>query len=73
MARLKIADIVAKSEDELAGFVGEQRRKLAQLNIDSRTKKLSNVKEMATIKRSIAQALTIQREREITRLENSNG
>lgn len=68
---MKLAKITEKQGGELTQFVLDQQKALAGLVIDMRTKKVTNVKEIAAVKRSIAQALTIQRQREIAQAEQS--
>lgn len=62
---MKLKELRTKSPQELTALVSEQRRQLAQLQVDSRTKKLSNVKQFAQIKRTIARALTLVREQQL--------
>ena len=65
MAKLKSKDLQAKDAKELVKLIDEQRVKLRQLMIDSRTKKLSNVKEMNQIKKNVARALTTLRQQQL--------
>lgn len=66
---MKIKDIAEKNPKELVQMVTDQRTKLASLRVDLRTGKVPNIKEIASVRRSIAQALTIQRQRELTDME----
>ncbi len=68
---MKLAEIVEKSDKELEQLISERRGRLADLQIEMRTKKVTNIKEIQTVKKAIAQALTIARQREISRLENT--
>jgi ribosomal protein L29 len=68
---MKLVDITKKNEQELATVIADLRRDLAQAHVDLRTKEVKNVKQIAGIKKSLARALTIAREREITREEQS--
>lgn len=69
---MKLTDIAQKNDAELQVFVDESRGKLAQTVIDARTKEMNNVKALAGIKRSIARALTIQRQRELSKQEQTS-
>jgi ribosomal protein L29 len=66
MAKLKSKDLQTREAKELVKLIEEQRAKLRQLVIDSRTKKLSNVKEMNQIKKNVARALTTLRQQQLT-------
>jgi ribosomal protein L29 len=66
---MKLQDITSKTDQELAELIKTEREALAKAVIESRTKEVKNVKALAAHKKSIAQALTIAREREITKEE----
>jgi ribosomal protein L29 len=66
---MKLKDITAKTDQELAALIQSERDALAKAVIDSRTKEIKNVKTLAAHKKTIARALTIAREREITAME----
>jgi ribosomal protein L29 len=66
---MKLADITKKNDLELVELVTTSRQQLTTVVIDSRTKEVKNVKQIAALKRIIARALTIQREREIAAQE----
>ena len=72
MANLKVKDLQAKTEKELTDLINEQRTKLSQLMVDSRTKKISNVKEFSHLKKSIARALTLLRARELEKEQTND-
>lgn len=63
---MKITDIVQKSDKELVVLLAEQRAKLAELRVDYRVKQVSNIKEIAAVRKTIARINTIVRERAIT-------
>jgi ribosomal protein L29 len=66
---MKLQDITKKTDQELAEFLISERKALATAVIDSRTKEIKQVKTQAAHKKTIARALTIQREREIAKEE----
>lgn len=68
---MKLAEITAKTDAELATFVTAQQKQLADVVIEMRTKQVTNVKQIAAIKQSIARAKTILRERELSKLEQT--
>lgn len=68
---IKLVQITSTNDQELVKLIDDQRAELAKLLIDGRTKKMSNVKQIKTTKRVIAQALTIQRERQLAVLEQA--
>lgn len=70
---MKLKQISEKNMKELDILITESRVKAAELVISMRTAKVSNVKELHQIKRQIAQALTIKRQRELAEREVSNG
>lgn len=67
---MKTADVRQKSDAELQTLLTDSRQQLAQLAIDTRTKQGGNVKQIAAIKKTIARALTIHRQRELEQEEN---
>ncbi|MBW3538397.1 50S ribosomal protein L29 [Candidatus Parcubacteria bacterium] len=69
---MKLREIAEKTDGELEQLAAEQRSRLAQIALERRTKKVTNVKEAAGVKRTIARALTIKRQRHIAQLENQN-
>lgn len=68
---MKIADITKKNEQELVQLIADLRKELAEAHVDLHTKEVKNVKQIAGIRKSLARALTIAREREIAREEQS--
>ena len=71
MSRLKFKEIAAKSDKELQTMIDDNRKKLAQARIDMRTKQVKNVKEIHSLKLSLAQALTAQRQKLDAKEENN--
>ncbi|HEY6736744.1 MAG TPA: 50S ribosomal protein L29 [Candidatus Saccharimonadia bacterium] len=63
---MKLADITKLTTKELADLLKTERAALAQAVIDSRTKEVKNVKTINGHKKTIARALTISRERELS-------
>lgn len=63
---MKITDIVQKSDKELTTMLAEQQAKLAELRVDYRVEQVSNIKEIAAVRKTIARIHTIARERAIT-------
>jgi ribosomal protein L29 len=68
---MKLADIAQKNDVELADLITKQRTALSEAVIEARTKEVKNVKTQYAIKRTIARALTITRQRELAALENN--
>jgi ribosomal protein L29 len=66
---MKLKDITAKTDQELATLIISEREAYAKAVIESRTKEIKNVKILAAHKKTIARALTIAREREIIKEE----
>ena len=66
---MKITDITKKSDKELNDFIVSSRAELAKVVIDSRTKEVRDTQAQGRLKKTIAQALTIQRERQIIQEE----
>jgi ribosomal protein L29 len=62
---IKLSELTSKSDHELNTFITTERSALAQAIIDSRTKEVKGVKILHAHKKTIARALTIQRERQI--------
>lgn len=69
---MKTADIADKTEKELGQMITDQRSQLAKLAVDFRTKSVTNVKQIKLVKRDLARALTLQRERQITSQESKD-
>lgn len=68
---MKLTDITPKNDVELADLIIKQRTALSEAVIEARTKEVKNVKTQYAIKRTIARALTIQRQREIVAQESN--
>jgi ribosomal protein L29 len=66
---MKLQDITKKTDQELTDLIVSEREALSKAVIESRTKEVKNVKALAAHKKTIARALTIAREREITKEE----
>lgn len=66
---MKIKQLAEMTNKELAQTIDSQRAKLGDLAIDFRTKKVSNVREVRLVRRTVARALTVQRQRELTVVE----
>jgi large subunit ribosomal protein L29 len=66
---MKIKQLAEMTDKELTQAVTDQQGKLGDLAIDFRTKKVSNVREVRQVKRTIARALTIQRQRQFMQAE----
>lgn len=65
MKKNEIEELRRKSLDELKKIVTADREKLRQLKFDLAAGKVKNVREIRKIKRRIAQALTVLREKSI--------
>ena len=63
---MKLAEMITKTDKELRDLVTETRKQLVTQLIDSRTKQVANVKAVGATKRQLAQALTIERQRQET-------
>ncbi len=66
---MKITDITKKTDKELAQFIQSSREELAKAVVESRTKEVRDTKTLGRLKKTIAQALTIERERQIVQEE----
>lgn len=66
---IKLTEITKKTDAELRDFIQQQRAELAKTVIESRTKEVHDTKQLGRLKKTIAQALTIAREREIAKME----
>ena len=61
---MKAKELRNKSTKELHKNLADARAKLAKLNVEFRTKEVKNVREIRTVKKSIATILTIIAEKE---------
>ncbi len=68
---MKLADIAQMNDKELNELIVKQRVALAEAVIEAKTKEVRNVKTQYAIKRTIARAQTIARQREIIALETN--
>jgi ribosomal protein L29 len=69
---MKLAKITEKNDKELEALITDSRAKVASLVIDLRTKKVTNVKELNQVKKTLARALTVTRQRELKLQEEAN-
>ena len=70
---MKLKDIITKSDKELQSLVADSHKAIASLVIDMRTKEVKGVKQIAAHKRTVARALTILRQRELTAQSANKG
>jgi large subunit ribosomal protein L29 len=70
---MKAPEMAQKTDKELETIITTTREKLAELRVDFRTKKVSDIKEINRLKKDLARALTLQRERQIAEMEKANG
>lgn len=68
---MKPADIMQKTDQELATLLTDTQKQLGQLTLEMRTKQTKNVKQIWALKRTRARVLTAQRVRELK--EQTNG
>jgi ribosomal protein L29 len=66
---MKITEITKKTDKELEQFIVSTREELAKAVVDSRTKEVKDTKVLGRLKKTIAQAQTILRERQIVQEE----
>lgn len=62
---MKLAEIVSKTDKELATLETETRQALGTLVIESRTKESKNVKAILASRKQLARVLTISRQRKL--------
>ncbi len=70
---MKLNDIKLKNDKELATVLADTQKNLSDSIVEMRTKQFSDVKRISRLKKTVARVQTIQRERELTKLEESNG
>lgn len=70
---MKLAKITEKTDKELEALIADSRKKAAELVLNLRTQKVANIKELHLVKRTVARALTVKRQRELAELEKNNG
>jgi large subunit ribosomal protein L29 len=61
---MKAKELRNQSNKELQKKLADSRSKLAQLSVDYRTKEVKNVREIRSLKRTIARILTIMSEQD---------
>jgi large subunit ribosomal protein L29 len=61
---MKAKELKNQSNKELQKKLADTRAKIAQLNVDYRTKEVKNVREIRSLKRTVARILTIMSEQE---------
>jgi large subunit ribosomal protein L29 len=59
---MKAKELKNQSNKELQKKLADTRAKIAQLNVDYRTKEVKNVREIRSLKRTVARILTIMSE-----------
>ncbi len=69
---MKLQDITKLNETELASLITSTQVELSTAVIESRTKEIKDVKQIGRLKKTIARALTIAREREIIKEEQAS-
>lgn len=70
---MKIKEIAEKKDKELDKFIADQKAKLLKSSFDVATKESGKVRELRAIKKDIARALTVKRERELIQEETQKG
>jgi len=65
---MKAKELRNQSNKELQKKLADSRSKLAQLSVDYRTKEVKNVREIRSLKRTIARILTIMSEQDKAQL-----
>ena len=60
---MEVSELRQKSKEELAKLVGDEREKLRNLRFDLASGKVKNVREIRKIKKDIARALTLIKEK----------
>lgn len=61
---MKAKELRNQSNKELQKKLVDNRAKLAQLNVEYRTKEVKNVREIRSLKRDVARILTIMSEQD---------
>ncbi len=62
---MKVKDIAAKNDKELAVLIADRRKQVADLVIASRTKESKNVKAILAARKQLARSLTIAHQRQL--------
>jgi len=66
---MKAKQIAEKKEKELEKFITDTKNNLLKLSFDVRTKESNKVRDIRKLKRDLARAQTIKRERELAEEE----
>lgn len=66
---MNIKEIRGKSDKELNKLLFDQREKLRDLNFKLESKQIKNVRDIRKVKKSIAQILTVLKERELNKIK----
>ncbi len=69
---MKFSEIAAKNDNELGTLITATREEISQLSIAMRTKQVPNIKQMHSLKKVVARALTEQRQRDDKKLEENH-
>ncbi len=67
---MKIKEIAQKKDKELDKFIKDSKEKLLKLHFDVATKESNKVRDIRKLKKDLARALTVKRERELTAEES---
>lgn len=62
---MKTTELLTKSDKELQQFIDSARREIADTVVTFRTTRATNVKQIHNLKRNLARALTVSRQRQI--------
>ncbi len=62
---MKIKEIAGKKEKELDRLIKDSREKLLKLSFEVATKESNKVRDIRKLKKDLARALTVKREREL--------
>jgi len=65
-------ELVAMSDEELAGHVNESRRELLNLRFQLATGQLDNPARIGRVRREIARALTLLRQRDLAVIDGAD-
>jgi len=69
---MKVTEIAQKTDKDLQNLIAESRQQISQLVVDSRTKETKNVKAILAVRKQLARALTIARQRQLGAQEDTN-
>jgi ribosomal protein L29 len=68
---MKVKDLAEKSDKELQQLIRQLEQQLGEAAVELRTKKVTNVKRTHNLKLAKARALTVARQRALTKEENN--